>query len=80
MQTSSGCDYDESDCHDEDKSWPMVCFRKKWNEPARGKFIKGVKETLIQPLVTNFFAWWPSGMKKISEWDPNMIWKEDFDH
>ena len=25
-----------------------------WNEPVKGKFLRGVKETLIQPSMTNF--------------------------
>lgn len=54
METLSGYDYDENHCHDEDKSWLMVYFSTRWNEPARDKFLKGVKETLIQPSVTKF--------------------------
>ena len=54
METLSGCDHDENDCHDEDKSWLIVYFSKMWNELVRGKFLKGVKETLIQPSVTKF--------------------------
>ena len=31
--------------------------------------------TLISDQI---FSWWPNGMTKISEWNPNMIWKENF--
>ena len=43
---------------------------KWWNEPGSGDFFENSETWPKSAPSDQFFAWWPNGMTKISEWNP----------